>query len=258
MDFNKGELLLYQSEDGDFSVDVRLEDESVWLSQQQMADLFDRNKSVISRYLRNIYQTGELEKEGTVAKYATVQKEGDRQVARDIEYYNLDAIISVGYRVNSIRGTQFRIWASRVLKEHLVKGFTVNRQRIAEKGVQEAQQVLKLLANTLTSHKLVNNEGLSVLNFVNRYAVTWRLFLQYDEDRLPMPDKKSPESVFLETSRVRDAIGSLKNELLQKGEATELFGNERNQGLEGIIGSIYQTFERPHSQPASFGSSIGL
>lgn len=255
MDLNKSKIILYQAEDGATSVAVRLENETVWLSRKEMADLFDRDYKNVSKHINNVFNEGELAKESVVANFATTGADGKTY---QVEYFNLDVIISIGYRVKSQRGTQFRIWATRVLKEHLVKGFTVNQQRLAEKGVQEAQQVLNLLANTLTSHELVNDEALSVLNIVNRYAVTWRLLLQYDEDRLPMPDKKSPESVFLETSRVRDAIGSLKNELLQKGEATELFGNERNQGLEGVIGSIYQTFERLHSQPASCGSSIGL
>jgi len=233
---DKGELLLYQSENGETSLDVRLEDETVWLSQAQMVELFQRDQSVISRHVNNVFKEGELDRESNMQKMHIAHSD------KPVTFFNLDVIISVGYRVKSQRGTQFRIWATSVLKEHLVKGFTANRQRLAEKGVQEAQQVLALLANTLTSHELVNEEGQSVLAIINRYASTWRLLLQYDEDRLSLPEAKSRDSVLLETLPVRNAIVSLKKELLAKGEATELFGNERNHGLDGVLGSIYQTF----------------
>ncbi len=178
-DLDRGEILLYESEEGKEKVNVRLAGETVWLTLNQMAEVFDRDKSVISRHLRKIYKSGELEKEATVAKNATVQVEGQRSVTRKIEWYNLDTIISVGYRVNSKRGTQFRIWATSVLKEHLVKGFTLNQQRLAEKGLEEARQVLVLLADTLEGHNLVGDEGRSVLDIINRYAETWRFLLQY-------------------------------------------------------------------------------
>ena len=135
MSFEQGELILYQSDDGKAGVDVRLKNESVWLTLNQIADLFERDKSVISRHLRNIFQSGELVREATVAEYATVQQEGTREVSRIIEWFNLDAIISVGYRVNSKRGTQFRIWATSILKDHLVQGYTLNQRRLAEKGL---------------------------------------------------------------------------------------------------------------------------
>jgi hypothetical protein len=135
-----GEILLYQTDDGQTELDVRLEAETVWLNLNQMAVLFQRDKSVISRHLGNIFSTGELARESTVAKFATVQQEGARKVERRIDYYNLDAIISVGYRVNSIRGTQFRIWATHILKGHLIHGYTLNERRLRERGLAEAEQ----------------------------------------------------------------------------------------------------------------------
>ena len=128
------ELLLYTTEDGNVRIDTRMANETVWLTINQMAELFSIDKSGISRHLKNIYETGELEREGTVAKFATVQIEGDREVNRMVEYYNLDAIISVGYRVNSIRGTQFRMWASQRLREYLIKGFTMDDERLKQAG----------------------------------------------------------------------------------------------------------------------------
>ena len=129
-----GEIILYQTEDGRTRIQVRMEDETVWLTIAQMAELFQVDKSGISRHLKNVYDTGELLPEATVAKFATVRMEGDRSVQRELEYYNLDAIISVGYRVNSIRGTQFRIWATQRLREYIIKGFTLDDERLKETG----------------------------------------------------------------------------------------------------------------------------
>ncbi len=139
---------------GDQPVQVRLEGETVWLSLQQLAELFQRDKSVISRHLRNIYATQELNREATVAKNATVQMEGGREVQREIEFYNLDAIISVGYRVNSARATRFRQWATGMLRQHLVEGYTLSQQRLQERGI-EFEQALDLLSRTLANQQLV-------------------------------------------------------------------------------------------------------
>ena len=242
MSFEQGELILYQSDDGKAGVDVRLTDESVWLTLNQIADLFERDKSVISRHLRNIFQSGELVREATVAENATVQQEGTREVSRIIEWFNLDAIISVGYRVNSKRGTQFRIWATSILKDHLVQGYTLNQKRLAEEGLGEARQMLALLANTLEGHNLVSDEGRAVLSIVSAYSRTWQLLWKYDEDSLAMPKSDGKSSQVLELSQTRQSIRSLKQELLTKGEATDIFGQERGEGLMGILGAIQQTF----------------
>ena len=131
---NKGELIIYQTEDGLTKIDVRMDNDTVWLSLDQMAELFQRDKSTISRHIKNVFQEGELTEDATVANFATVQSEGDRQVTRNITYFNLDVIISVGYRVKSLRGTQFRIWASSVLREYLIKGFAMNDELLKQAG----------------------------------------------------------------------------------------------------------------------------
>ena len=131
---DRGEIIIYQTEDGLTKINVNMQNETVWLSLDQMAELFQRDKSTISRHIKNVYAEGELIRAATVANFATVQTEGDRQVERSIEYYNLDVIISVGYRVKSIRGTQFRIWASSVLKEYIIKGFTIDDDRLKGNG----------------------------------------------------------------------------------------------------------------------------
>jgi len=240
MTFNQGELIVYQADDGRMAVDVRLEDETVWLSRKEMAVLFDRDYKTVAKHINNVFNEGELRKDSVVAKFATTGNDGKTY---QVEYYNLDVIISVGYRVKSQQGTRFRIWATSVLKDHLVKGFTLNQKRLLEKGLGEARQMLELVGNTLKSHEQLSDEAQAVLDIVNAYARTWQLLWQYDEDSLTLPKKESgSRQTILELAAVRSAIGSLKEKLLKKSEATTLFGQERSNALAGIIGAIRQTF----------------
>ncbi len=235
-----GEIIVYQTEDGETAIDVRLERGTVWLTLRQMAELFGRDKSVISRHLRNIFQAGELSKESVVAKNATTAADGKTY---QVDWYNLDAIISVGYRVNSKRGTQFRIWATRVLKDHLIRGYSLNQRRLAEKGAEELRQDIGLLTATLEGHALVDDEGLAVLDIVNRYARTWQLLLEYDEDRLSKPAGTGRAAITaLTTDEARRAIAVLREELAARGEAGDLFGRERDNGLDRILGAVHQSF----------------
>ncbi len=237
MTFEKGELILYQSDDGQAAVDVRLKHETVWLTQAQMVKLFQRNQSVISRHVNNVFKEGELPRKSNMQKMHIAIS--DKPVA----YYNLDVIISVGYRVKSRRGTQFRIWATSVLKDHLIKGYTLNQKRLAEKGTGEARQMLALLSNTLINHELVNDEGQAVLHIVQKYADTWRLLWQYDEDSLALPVKMRKGGLPIQIDAARQAIANLRQNLMAKGEATDIFGNERLDSLAGIIGAMQQTFD---------------
>lgn len=247
-----GEVLVYETPDGAVRVDVRLEAETVWLSLNQMAELFGRDKSVISRHLRNVFASGELERAATVAKNATVQREGDREVIREIEYFNLDAILSIGYRVNSRRGTQFRIWATRTLKDYLIKGYTLNERRLRERGMAEIEQAMRLLSRTLIAHGLVRDEGQAVLDIVRQYARSWRLLLEYDENRLAaVPRRPVTPSARLSADEARAAVASLREAILARGEAGQLFGQERGEGLEGILGAIEQTFDGEPLYPSS-------
>lgn len=193
-----GEIVLYQAADGRVQLEVRLERETIWLSLNQMAALFDRDKSVISRHLRNIYREGELDEGTTVALFATVQQEGDRQVTRQVEYYNLDAIISVGYRVNSKRGTQFRIWATGVLHDHILKGYTVNAQRLAA-----LQQTIRLISNVVDQRSLGGDEAAAMLRVLRDYADALNLLDAYDHGNVPQPEKglKKTEPLSLQEAR---------------------------------------------------------
>lgn len=183
------EIVIYTAKDGHIELDVSLADETVWLSMTQMVQLFGRDKSVISRHLNNIFKTDELDRKATVAKYATVQKEGDREVTRDVEYYSLDAIISVGYRVNSKAGVQFRKWANQVLKDHLIRGYTTYDKRLSERGIRELQQTVVLLQKTLVHHNMVNDLGQEAIQLILAYTKTWGLLLAYDEGDLSCPLK---------------------------------------------------------------------
>lgn len=247
---NFGEVVLFRTKDGKSSVNVRLQDETVWLTLNQIAELFDRDKSVISRHLRNIYQTRELSRRSTVAKNATVQNEGGREVVRQVDYYNLDAILSVGYRINSKRGTQFRIWATSLLKKHLIEGYTYNERRLREKGLTEAQQAIQVLSRTLSNYDLVSDEGQAVLGVISSYAKTWLLLQQYDENRLALPDRLQPAHTVLDYGCVNEAIAVLKTSLMKRHEASDLFGQEYGDHLAGIIGSIEQTFDGKSLYPS--------
>ena len=240
----RGEVVLYEAPDGEIRVDVRLERDTVWLSLGQMAELFGRDKSVISRHLRSVFTSGELDREATVAKNATVQREGDREVVREVEYFNLDAIISVGYRVNSKRGTQFRIWATRTLRDHLLRGYTLNERRLRERGLGEIEQAVGLLARTLTGHALVSDEGRAVLEVVQQYSRAWRWLFEYDEGRLPAtPARPVVPAASIPLSDARAAIASLREAITERSEAGPLFGQERGDALAGILGAIEQTFD---------------
>ena len=236
-----GEVVVYEASDGEVALDVRLEQETVWLKLRQMADLFERDLSVVSRHIGNVYREGELEREATFAKFATVRREGGRSVQRRIAHFNLDVIISVGYRVKSLRGTQFRQWATRTLREHLVSSYTLNERRLAERGLREARETLDLLARTLRSQSLVSSAGEAVLELVARYADTWRLLLEYDEDRVAAPAGTRPPSAALDHGQAVAAIADFRAELIARGEASPLFGNPRGDALEGILGNVEQT-----------------
>ena len=235
------EVVIYQNEQSQTQVSVRLDGETVWLTQEQMSQLFGRERSVITKHVRNVFQEGELTPEATCAKFAQVQTEGERNVTREIDHYNLDVIISIGYRVKSAHGTRFRQGATRVLREHLVQGYTFNQTRLAERGLLEARQTLDLLAHTLQNQALVDDTGRAVLELITGYADTWRLLLEYDENRLMLPPGARPARGVLDYARASSAIADFKKELIARNEATPLFGNPRGEALEGILGSIEQT-----------------
>jgi len=228
-------------------VKAKLESDTLWLSLKQLVQLFDRDKSVISKHLKNIFVSEELFRDAVVANYATTASDGK---IYNVEYYNLDAIISVGYRVNSKRGVEFRKWANNVLRDHLIKGYTFNNHRLQSKTIDELKQTIDLLSDTLISRKSINQEGSSILSLIQDYTRTWHVLVKYDEDNLSLPQRSSAETFSISYEESVKAIESIKKELLAKDEASNLFGQEKACELKGILGSIYQTFDRNELYPS--------
>ena len=235
------QVRIFTSTDGQAQLEVALDQETVWLSQIQMAELFGKDVRTVNEHVSNVFQEGELEKEPTIRKFRIVRQEGKRQVQREIDHYNLDMIISVGYRVKSQRGVQFRKWATQVLKDHLVEGYTLNQRRLAERGI-EFEQAVDLLSRTLTNQGLVSNEGEAVARVISDYARSWSLLQGYDEQQLAEVGIKQPDMQPLELDEALKAIGELKQTLMAKGEATELFGQLRGNGLASALATIEQGF----------------
>lgn len=236
---NGAPMVIYDSADQAVEVRLDADQETVWLSLQQLADVFGRDKSVISRHLRNIFKEGELNREATVAKNATVQQEGSRRVQRDIELFNLDAIICVGYRVNSSQATRFRQWATRILREHLTQGWTLNRQRF-EENAQELEAALTLVRKAAQSPALDTDSGRGLVDIVSRYAQTFLLLQRYDEGLLTDPQSQAGGTL-PSAKEARSALDGLKGELMARGEATELFARDRGDGLTSLLGNLDQS-----------------
>jgi prophage maintenance system killer protein len=237
----EGELIVYEAPDGEARVDVRLAGETVWLTQLHMSELFETTPENVLMHLKNVFFNNELDESATTKDFLVVRTEGRRQVRRRIKHYNLDAIISVGYRVTSKRAVRFRQWATRTLREHLVRGYTLNEKRLAERGLKEARDTLELLARTLQQQALVNDTGAAVVDLIKGYAETWRLLLEYDEDRLAAPPGSRPAVGVLDHATAAAAIAEFRQELMARKEASELFGYSRGDALEAILGNIEQT-----------------
>ncbi|HII3798834.1 TPA: virulence protein RhuM/Fic/DOC family protein [Pasteurella multocida] len=235
------QIQLYTSEDGKIALQVSFEQETVWLTQAQMAELFTKDVRTINEHIGNVFSEGELERDPTIRKFRIVRQEGNRQVSREIEHYNLDMIISVGYRVKSKRGVQFRQWATQTLKQFLVQGYAINERRLQERGI-EFSQAVALLSRTLTNQALVNDNGQAVISVVQDYARTWSLLQAYDEQSLVENRVKQPAMKALVFDEVLQAIEQLKQTLIEKGEATALFGQQRSDGLASAIATIEQGF----------------
>jgi len=232
----RGEIVIYQGPEGLPAMEVRLEQETVWLTQKQMAALFDTERSVITKHLRNVLKEGELERESVCAKFAHTAEDG--KVYQTV-FYNLDAIISIGYRVNSKQGTQFRIWATRVLREYLTRGVTINRQRL-EINAREIEAALELARRAVASQQLTTDMGRGLVEIIARYTQTFLWLQRYDEGLLTEP-KGEPGGNLPSAREARAAIAGLKADLAVRHEAGELFGLERDEGLGAILGNLEQS-----------------
>jgi len=232
------QIVIYQTEDGQTQIDVRLENETVWLTQAQMAELFQTDRTSIVRHINNIYKVEELDRESTCAKIAQVQIEGKRTVKRNIPYFNLDMIISVGYRVNSKRGVKFRQWANRVLKDYLVKGYAVN-ERIRHEQIGELRQLVSMLGRTIQNQEVISNDETTALfEVVTDYTYALDTLDNYDYERLSIEKTTKEEPFHATYENAMEAIDGLR----EKFGGSVLFGNEKDDSFKSSIGQIYQTF----------------
>lgn len=234
-------IVIYHDKDSGVTIDVKLEGETVWLDQYQLEALFDTDRTSIGRHLRNIYNSNELDKKATSAKIAQVQQEGDREVKRTINVYNLDAILSVGYRVNSKKGTQFRIWANKIVKEFIVKGYAINEKRLqqSQKQLAEFKRLAQLQAQVIEEYPLSNNETKGLIQVIANYATALELLDDYDHQRLQLPKEGSTTVVQIEYPEAKKAIEELGRQTQFKG----LFGKEKDDSFKGSLENIYQTFD---------------
>lgn len=234
---------LFTSADGVVSLEVSLDKETTWLSLDQMVYLFERDKSVISRHLSNLFKEGELERNSVVAKNATTATDGKTYV---VEYYNLDAILSVGYRVNSKKATQFRIWATKTLRDYILKGVAVNTERIKklhQEGLKDLRSKIAFIQNTIQKRELDRGEVQSLLSVISDYANSWSLLKKYDDGDLTLKKGSGKEKHPIGYEFARSAVDQLKDKLVAKEEAGDLFGNERDESFKGVLKTIYQTFD---------------
>lgn len=231
-------IVIYQTEDGQTQIDVRLENETVWLTQAQMAELFQTDRTSIVRHINNIYKVEELDREATCAKITQVQTEGKRRVSRNIPYFNLDMIISVGYRVNSKRGIKFRQWANRILRDYLIKGYVVN-EKIRRNQIGELRQLVGMIGRTIQNQTLISNDETNALfEVVTDYTYALDTLDNYDYQRLTIEKTTKEESYHATYENAMKEIDNLR----VKFGGSVLFGNEKDESFKSSIGQIYQTF----------------
>ena len=235
------EIKIYQTDDGQTKIDVKFDNETVWLTQKQMAQLFDKDSDTIGLHLKNIYQSGELEELTTTEESSVVQQEGKRKVKRKLKFYNLDAIISIGYRVNSRRGIQFRIWASKIIKEYLLKGFSLDNKRLVQQNNQlkELQTTVKILGDSLKHKELTDDESIGLLRIITQYAYALDILDQYDYQSLEVKNTSGKEIYQLS---YEEAIAQIKLAKRFHGNS-ELFGHEKDDSFKSSISTISQTFD---------------
>lgn len=232
---NRGNIVIFQTKDGKTSIDVKLENETVWLTQAQMSDLFQKDRTVIGRHINNVYREGELERDITCAKFAHMGIDKDQQYETTV--YNLDVIISVGYRVKSQRGTQFRIWANKILKDYLIKGYAINQQAKAEQ-LEDLKSTVRLLSNVIEHKQLTLDEANGLLRVITDYTYGLDTLDKYDYQQLEVTSTTVTKEFRATYDEAMNAIRLLQ----KKFGSSDLFGNEKDQSFKSSINTIYQTF----------------
>ena len=243
---NKGEIIIYKSDDGSVSLDVKLEQDTIWLTQDMIVKLFDSSKANISEHISHIFQDEELDKTSTVRKFRTVRKEGGRNVSRELEYYNLDMIIAVGYRVNSKKATQFRIWATNVLRDYLTKGYAVNEKLLqSQKSKIEALQTsVSLLSRSLNNQIDTVDKAKNVVNLLENFAKGLDLLDNFDHKTLDKKGLTKKDAVRISKEEFLQVIDNMKSKF-----ASDVFANPKDNSFESSVNQIYQTFDGKELYP---------
>lgn len=238
-ELQKGEIIIYTSEDGSISLDTKLENDTIWLTQKQMAELFGVKTPAINKHLNNIYNEGELDKISTVSFLEIVQKEGNRDISRKIAFYNLDAVISVGYRVNSSRATQFRIWATNTLKEYLTKGYVINEKMLKaqQNKIKTLQSTVSLLTRSIKNQISTVDQAQDVANILDNFAKGLDLLDNFDHKTLDTKGITQKEAVAISESEFLKVIDKMKSDF-----ASDVFANPKDGSFASSVNQIYQTF----------------
>ena len=231
----ENQIEIYTSPDGSTQIEVQFEGDTFWLNLNQISSLFEKDKSVISRHLGNIYKEGELDRNSTVAKNATVQMEADRNVKREIEYYNLDAILSVGYRVNSKRGTQFRQWATKRLKDYLIEGVAINEKRLAQKNkeIQVLHDGIRILSRAIEDQAAINEN----YAWLHQFSVGLQLLDDYDHESLDEKGKHTKKAEYPSMAEYMKLVEKMRAEF-----NSDVFGKEKDGGFDSAVNQIRQGF----------------
>lgn len=242
-EIKNSEVVVFKPQGGqtEFQVVLDGEQDTVWATEQQIMELFGKARRTIGEHIKNIYEEGELDKESTWREFRQVQKEGNREVSRKVSIYNLDIIISVGYRVKSQIGTEFRKWATQRLKEYFLKGYSINQKLL--KTEQQKVETLREEINQLNEELFQTQKALTdgLLSIIEHYSKSFELLDKYDKDELSLDNLNKDLIYVINYNDVKKAIQQLKSSLIDKGEASELFGNEKDNSFQGILGSISQT-----------------
>jgi prophage maintenance system killer protein len=244
---SKGKIILYKT-GNNFHLDVKLEDETVWLTPLHMSNLFNKARPTILEHIRNIYKEKELPIKSTCRKFRQVQKEGKRTINRNIDYYNLDVIISVGYRVKSKQGTQFRIWANKVLKEYLIKGYALNEKRLKEQSerVKELEQSIEIFKRVSENYQLGQEDFQGILNVIRDYTYALDILDQYDHQNIKVVKSSRKGNYKINYDNSIELINNLKS----KFGGSSLFGKEKDKSFHSTLSTIYQTFDGKELYPS--------
>jgi len=241
---NENKVVIYKSKDGKINLDINFNKETVWLTQEQIGVLFGINRTVATKHINNVFKLGEVSEKGNVQKMHIANSD------KPVKFYNLDMILAVGYRVNAKKGIEFRKWASNVLKDYVIKGYSLNQNRLKEIGLKEFEESIAFVKNVVRKKELTYDESKGLLNVILNYSHTWSTLQRYDEDKFPDVGKIRSSKFVLTYDTAISYINDLRHNLIHKKEASDLFGKERTKdSLDAIIGNIYQTYSSKELYP---------